>query len=228
MTADGGAADVVDYWHAVEMFSAQSVARIDPSKGVHGAQDKDGRQPWTPGHKATDRRLDKGQTWRHQVFCGLYEVEAVSDVLSDLVGKERDTSERRSRDKAGVASFFVTAEGLAVPGSLTDLGDDDLRGAGSDAGDLVQAGDGRQDRRVGSGAGVGAGGAVVVDALRFGDRLDQLIDAGGEALPARTSPAPRTDPARPERATATSRASWARSPPPQPRPTPSSDTATDA
>lgn len=44
--------------------------------------------------------------------------------------------------------------------------------------------------------------------------------------PARTSPAPGTDPGPPARATPTSRASWARSPRQPPRQTPSSDTAT--
>lgn len=119
MTGDSGAAAVVHYWHAVEMFSPQSIPKIDPSEGVTGAQDRQGRQPWMPGHDATKGRLGNGQTWRHQVFCGLYDVETVSDVLADLVDASRDTSERRSYDKGAVASFFVTAEGLAVPGSLT-------------------------------------------------------------------------------------------------------------
>ena len=63
-----------------------------------------------------------------------------------------------------------------------DLSDDDLGGARSDPWDLVQARDGRQDRRAGSGTGVGAGAPIGVDTLCSGDRRDHLIDPGGEVV----------------------------------------------
>src|SRR5262249_50239606 len=70
-----------------------------------------------------------------------------------------------------------------------DLGDDDLGGVPGDAGDLGEPVDGGQGGGVGAAAGLRAGGAVRVDALRGRDRGDQVgepqgqrVDLGGQAV----------------------------------------------
>ncbi len=62
------------------------------------------------------------------------------------------------------------------------LGEEHLGGLDADAGDRIQPRDGGQDGRVWAGAGVGAGGAVGVHALRGGDGGQQLLDTGGETV----------------------------------------------
>jgi hypothetical protein len=57
-----------------------------------------------------------------------------------------------------------------------DLGRDHLRGLGSDAGDLVEAGQRGQHRRIRAEACIRAGGAVGVDALSIGQGSDQRLD----------------------------------------------------
>jgi hypothetical protein len=61
-----------------------------------------------------------------------------------------------------------------------DLGDDDLGGVPGDAGDLLQPAGGRQRCRVRAAAGLRAGGPVGADALRGGDRGDQLPGPGAQ------------------------------------------------
>src|SRR6266704_2373225 len=61
-----------------------------------------------------------------------------------------------------------------------ELGEEDLGGAGPDAGDLIQPRHGGQYHCVRAAASTRAGGAVGVHPLRGGDRRDQLLDAGGE------------------------------------------------
>jgi hypothetical protein len=62
------------------------------------------------------------------------------------------------------------------------LGEEDLGGLDANAGDLIQPLDGGRHGHARAGAGAGAGGAVGVHALRGGDRRQQLLDAGGEAV----------------------------------------------
>ena len=69
-----------------------------------------------------------------------------------------------------------------LPHVQADLGDDGLGALRADAGDLVQAIDGGQQRGVRAPAGAGAGGAVGVGALGGGDGCDQFLDAGGEPI----------------------------------------------
>jgi hypothetical protein len=63
-----------------------------------------------------------------------------------------------------------------------DLGDDALGGGAADAGDLIEAVQCGQGRRVRAEPGARAGGAVGVDALRGGDGGDLLPYPGGEVL----------------------------------------------
>jgi len=107
------------------------------------------------------------------------------------------------------------------------------------------------DGSTGPNAGTGPGAAVLAAITRLdeipgiGARAAQIIIAeigldmsvfptpghlvvGPSSAHARTSPAPRTGPGKPARATPTSRASWARSPPQRPRPNPSWANATGA
>jgi hypothetical protein len=64
-----------------------------------------------------------------------------------------------------------------------DLGDDHLGGVGADAGDLVEAGDGRERRRSLPARSPACGGDVIDGGcLRRGDPGDQLVDPEGERL----------------------------------------------
>jgi len=71
MLDDADRARIVDYWHAIELFSPQAVDRVNHPERVYRAEAGE-LLPWEPGHAVQRIRLKPGQALRHVVFCGVY------------------------------------------------------------------------------------------------------------------------------------------------------------
>ena len=113
-----GSADVVEFWQAVEYFSPPAIKPPSASNNIraieHGAP-----LPWEPGVLSTPRR---GQSWRHTVYAGVFDIAKVSEVLdARLEGSgpkpEPDHGGTRSGSSA-LMSFAVNDAGRLITDSV--------------------------------------------------------------------------------------------------------------
>ncbi|MYY03606.1 MULTISPECIES: AAA domain-containing protein [unclassified Streptomyces] len=111
-------ADIVRYWRAVEMFSPQKVEKASPPKGVHAVEA--GRPlPWEEGHPVRRRSPGRNMVRQHTVYCGVYPVASVRDVLLDVFGGSEEDHDGRVDGDSALLAFEVTDEGLLVQDSIT-------------------------------------------------------------------------------------------------------------
>jgi len=68
----------VQFWQAVEIFSPQSLPKLDPKNHTVDIQLRD-RVPWEPGSRLPKAKAN--YAWRHEVYGGLYELGRVRDLL---------------------------------------------------------------------------------------------------------------------------------------------------
>ncbi|MES9557925.1 MULTISPECIES: hypothetical protein [unclassified Streptomyces] len=111
-------ADIVRYWRAVEMFSPQKVEKVSPPKGVYPVES--GRPlPWEEGHPVRRRNPGRNMVRQHTVYCGVYPVASVRDVLLDVFGSSEEDHDGRVDGDSALLAFEVTDEGLLVQDSIT-------------------------------------------------------------------------------------------------------------
>ncbi|MFJ3689805.1 DEAD/DEAH box helicase [[Kitasatospora] papulosa] len=111
-------ADIVRYWRAVEMFSPQKVEKTSPPKGMYPVEA--GRPlPWEEGHPVQRRNPGRNMVRQHTVYCGVYPVASVRDVLLDVFGGSDEDHDGRVDGDSAVLAFEVTDEGLLVQDSIT-------------------------------------------------------------------------------------------------------------
>jgi hypothetical protein len=75
---------IAQFWQAVEIFSPQSLPKLDPKNHTVDLQHRD-RVPWEHPWEAK-----AGYAWRHEVYGGLYELSRVRDVLVERYGQDRE------------------------------------------------------------------------------------------------------------------------------------------
>jgi hypothetical protein len=111
--ADGRRADIVQFWHTVEMFSPQQVERVSHEKRVYAVRPGE-LLPWEPGHVLSQRQLHPNQAWRHVVYLGVYQVDQVFEVLSRVFQPDGDSYDDRPTGESAVAAFVVSEDGQAI------------------------------------------------------------------------------------------------------------------
>jgi len=102
-------AQIVRFWHAVEMFSPQQLPRIDARNHVADFCLGD-PMPWEPGGKLPPAR--SGKIWRHEVFGGVYDLSKIRDVLVKKYGQ--DDPEAPTRGQSALFACTVNADGFLV------------------------------------------------------------------------------------------------------------------
>ncbi|MFH9424395.1 DEAD/DEAH box helicase [Streptomyces sp. NPDC017529] len=109
-------ADVVRFWRAVELFSPQKVPAVNPAEQVFSVH-RDRSLPWENGTGLP--RLRPKHTWQHTVYCGVFAVERVRDVLGEVFPDtaEADFDGRAGGDSA-LMSFTVNQDGLLLKDSV--------------------------------------------------------------------------------------------------------------
>ncbi|MFI8501003.1 DEAD/DEAH box helicase [Streptomyces sp. NPDC085524] len=110
-------ADIVRYWRAVEMFSPQQVGKTDPRKGMYPV-DAGTPLPWEQGHPVRRRPVDRNMTRQHTVYCGVYRIAAVRDVLLEVFGGGEEDHDGRLDGDSAMLAFEVTEDGLLVQDSI--------------------------------------------------------------------------------------------------------------
>jgi AAA domain len=102
-------AQIVRFWHAVEMFSPQQLPRTDARNHVADLR------PWDPMPWEPDGRLPQakpGKVWRHEVFGGVYDLSKIRDVLVKEYGQ--DDPEAPARGQSALFACTVDADGYLV------------------------------------------------------------------------------------------------------------------
>lgn len=103
-------AQIVRFWHAVEMFSPQALPPADAKDHVIDFRPGD-RMPWEAVPKA-----GPGKVWRHEVFAAVYDLSKVRDVLVKKYGED-DPEATPVRGQSALFACTVDADGYLVPES---------------------------------------------------------------------------------------------------------------
>jgi hypothetical protein len=103
-------AQIVRFWHAVEMFSPQALPPADAKNHVIEFR-PGGRMPWEKAPKAS-----QGKVWRHEVFAGVYDLSKVRDVLIKQYGED-DPEAAPVRGQSALFACTVDQDGYLVPES---------------------------------------------------------------------------------------------------------------
>jgi hypothetical protein len=105
---------ITQFWQAVEIFSPQSLPRLDQRNHTVDYQDGD-RVPWGP--RSLLPEPDPGHVWRHEVYGGLYDLSRVRDVLVSQYGQDQD-EEPPPKGKSALFACTVDEKGFLVEDSM--------------------------------------------------------------------------------------------------------------
>lgn len=105
---------IAQLWQAVEIFSPQSLPRLDPKNHTVDLQRRD-RVPWE--QRSGLPQAKAGYAWRHEVYGGLYELNRVRDVLVSSYGQDRD-EEPAPKGKSALFACAVNEDGYLVSDSM--------------------------------------------------------------------------------------------------------------
>ncbi|MFJ6512476.1 DEAD/DEAH box helicase [Streptomyces sp. NPDC091406] len=168
-------ADVVRYWRAVELFSPQKVEPVARPKDMYPVESGT-PLPWEEGHPVRRRSPARNMVRQHTVYCGVYQVAAVRDVLLDVFGGSEEDHDGRIAGDSALLAFEVTDEGLLVQDSLV------FSACGWAVGRSRKPGPGARGWLDGFEEAVAAGERIV---LSVGDGRLPVVDAapGGRSRP---------------------------------------------
>jgi hypothetical protein len=105
---------IAQFWQAVEIFSPQSLPRIDRENHTVDLQHGD-RVPWEQRSRLPEAKA--GYEWRHDVYGGLYELSRVRDVLVSGYGQDRE-EEPPPKGKSALFACTVSEGGRLVEDSM--------------------------------------------------------------------------------------------------------------
>ncbi|MFD8478868.1 DEAD/DEAH box helicase [Kitasatospora sp. NPDC059673] len=110
------AAAVVEFWRAVELFSAQAVPAPDEKQKVY-ALDATGLLPWQDGHWLRRTRPAVGHTWQHVVYGGLFPLAQVRNALMEVFGRDPESHDGRLDSQGALFALTVDDFGSVLPDS---------------------------------------------------------------------------------------------------------------
>ncbi len=104
---------ILDYWRAIELFSPQNVPRLaekDDAEPVYAASEN-APLPWHPTHLLKSRKTPPHKSRRFQIYCGIYKLQKVQNILEDRIGKDPEVFDERSDGESCLFAFSVTDDG---------------------------------------------------------------------------------------------------------------------
>lgn len=110
----GERVQVLEFWRAVEIFSARPLPRPDARFRITDVTA--GRpMPWEPGSQF-GAPPPAGKAWRHEVFGGIFDLNGVRDVLTGLYGPDADGGQREpGGGQSALFACTVDGDGVLVP-----------------------------------------------------------------------------------------------------------------
>lgn len=115
-TERAGSATIIDFWRAIELFSAQSIPKVDHRK--HRVDVIPARAlPWEAG--STLPSPPSGKVWRHTLFGGVHRLDEVHALLVERLHEDaQEVDERTPRGESAIMTFQVDHDGRFIEDSL--------------------------------------------------------------------------------------------------------------
>ena len=109
------AEQIVRFWQAVEIFSPEPLPGANVRENVTDVRPGE-PMPWEAGARFAARPPTAGKVWRHQVFCGLFDLSRVQDALRIAYGDDQPGGARDVpvRGQSALFACTVTADGVLV------------------------------------------------------------------------------------------------------------------
>lgn len=120
MLAKSGPSRILEYWRAVELFSPQSVPKVDP-RDAHAPVFRlqgDGLLPWEAEHPLAGRRQHPGLVWRHTVFLGVHGLGSLRELLEEKLGRDPESFDERADGQGCMLALSMTEQGQPLFESL--------------------------------------------------------------------------------------------------------------
>lgn len=121
MTTNNDKAAILDFWHAIELFSPQAIPRLAPRDSVEPVFSiEEGLPlPWDPNHFLQGRYKSLQMRSRYQVFCGIFKLEKIHKILEEKLSKPAENYEERTSGESCLFTFSVTQEGRPLFDTFT-------------------------------------------------------------------------------------------------------------
>ncbi|MEU7477767.1 ATP-binding protein [Lentzea sp. NPDC042327] len=108
--ADVSRAEIINYWHTIEMFSPPDVPAVREEHRVY--QVAPGQPlPWEPTHRLQKVQLEEHLTWRYRVYCGVFSLEDMNTVLERVFPPDQDSYDERPAGHSALTAFVLDVEG---------------------------------------------------------------------------------------------------------------------
>ncbi|MEV6769698.1 ATP-binding protein [Nocardia sp. NPDC051030] len=114
------AAQLLQFWRAIEMFSPQELPKLSrkASAPIVLDMDDDGPAPWQSDHPLwRERPLPPGKAWQFTVYGGLFQIDKVRDELIRVFGEDRSQPDGRRAGTTALFAFTLDADGSLVENS---------------------------------------------------------------------------------------------------------------
>jgi hypothetical protein len=108
-------AEVLRFWHAVEMFAPPHPAEVDAAGRVF-AVSPDSPLPWEAGHELAAAPLPPDRQWRHLVYLGIFPLSTLFDLLAAVSRPDADEFGEPPGGESALAALVLSADGRAALG----------------------------------------------------------------------------------------------------------------
>lgn len=111
---------ILHYWRAIELFLPQQIPAVMPHKLSDPVffVTESMPLPWEASHFLKSKPLPPKMTRRHQLYCGVYDIKKVRDILEEKFGKDPESLDGRSDNQTCLFSFCVTDSGRPILDTL--------------------------------------------------------------------------------------------------------------
>lgn len=83
-------ASVLSYWRAIEMFTPQSVPKLDRHNSVRQIFDAEDGLPWGPNGRRPRIPVGRDKVLRHTIYIGVYSIQDAYGVLDKIFEPDRE------------------------------------------------------------------------------------------------------------------------------------------
>jgi len=111
---------ILEFWKAVELFSFQKIPKVDPYDKAAPVYlfNNDESCLWNFPEKNIRPYLNKHQIRQFQLFVGIYQLNKVEEILTDKLGKDENSFDKRPPGDSCLFVFSLDEKGIPIEDSL--------------------------------------------------------------------------------------------------------------
>lgn len=112
--------NVFSFWRLIEALSPEKADSPKPKDETRPIYDAARGLPWEDKHQHQQKHLPQGLVWRYTAQCGVHDIKAVADRLTERIGwsEEAQFDERVRTGKTRAFDLSFDENGLPIPESL--------------------------------------------------------------------------------------------------------------